>query len=381
MRVAFVGAFDPEYPRTRVLEEGLRAHGVDVRMLPTTGRPVAREAALVSTWLTRAGGADAWLVPSFGHRDVPAASLLARAARVPLLFDPLVSRWDTQVRDLARVPQRSFAAARLGWSDSVSLGLADLVLCDTWEHGELFAERFGMPRRKLARVPVGADHAAFARGLERARGAAREPTSALAVVYVGGFLPLHGVSTIVEAAAILESRHGPDFARITLIGDGMTAHGADRDVASLGLRSVRREPRVPYARVLDALAGADVALGIFGTTDKAARVIPHKVYQALAVGVPTVTRRSPAVAEFFAWGRTSPAAGGTAGEPGSEPLLLVPPGDAAALASALEDLARDPARRERIGAAGRAAALSFATPEQVGKALLEAIERARSGAL
>jgi glycosyltransferase involved in cell wall biosynthesis len=380
VRVAFVGAFDPEYPRTRVLEEGLRAHGVDVRMLPSPARPVAREASLLSTWLSRAGGADAWLVPSFGHRDVPAASLLAHAARVPLLFDPLVSRWDTQVRDLARVPQRSLAAARLGWSDSIALRLADLVLCDTWEHGELFAERFGVPRRKLARVPVGADHAAFARGEERTRDAANEQTSALDVVFIGGFLPLHGVSTIVEAAAILESRHGPDFARITLIGDGMTAHRADRDVASLGLRSVRREPRLPYARVLDALGRADVALGIFGTTEKAARVIPHKVYQALAVGVPTVTRRSPAVAEFFAWGRTSPAAAAAA-EPGSEPLLLVPPGDAAALAAALEDLARDPARRERLGAAGRAAALSFATPERVGKALLEAIERARSGAL
>jgi glycosyltransferase involved in cell wall biosynthesis len=150
---------------------------------------------------------------------------------------------------------------------------------------------------------------------------------------------------------------------------------------------VCREPRLPYARILDALARADVALGIFGTTEKAARVIPHKVYQALAVGVPTVTRRSPAVAEFFAWGRTSPAPG-TSPAPstapmaagGPEPLLLVPPGDAAALAAALEDLARDPARRERLGAAGRAAALSFATPERVGKALLEAIERARSGA-
>jgi glycosyltransferase involved in cell wall biosynthesis len=382
VRVAFVGAFDPEYPRTRVLEEGLRAHGVDVRVLPAPARPVAREASLLSSWFTRAGGADAWLVPSFGHRDVPVVSLLARAARIPLLFDPLVSRWDTQVRDLGRVPERSFAAARLQWSDTVSLGLSDLVLCDTWEHGELFAERFGLPRRKLARVPVGADRAAFARGDERARALPRNGTAPLDVLYVGGFLPLHGVPTIIQAAALLEKRHGSEFARFTLVGDGMTAHRADRDVASLGLRSVRREPRLAYSRVLDALARADVALGIFGTTDKAARVVPHKVYQALAVGVPTVTRRSPAVAEFFAWGRSAPAAAEAAASPpdGGEALVLVPPGDAPALAAAIEELARDPKRRERIGASGRGAALSFATPERVGKTLLDAIERARSGA-
>ncbi len=388
MRVAFLGAFDPDYPRTRVLQEGLAAHGVDVRLLPVTSRPFARGAALFGAWASRAAGADAYLVPSFGHRDVPLVSALARIAGVPLLFDPLISRWDTQTRDLGRVATRSVAAARLHLSDAVALRLADVVLCDTWEHGELFAERFGVPRRKLARVPVGADHAAFALVAARAAGAAQAARSGapgarpggpagvsadaqpLSVVYVGGFLPLHGVPAIVGAAAILERRHGPGFARFTLIGDGMTAHEADRDIASGGLASVRREPRIPYGRALEMLARADVGLGIFGTTEKAARVVPHKVYQSLALGVPTVTRRSPAVAEFFERGRTAPS---------GEPLFLVPAGSADAIAAAIEELARDPERRERLGASGREAVASFATPEKVGAALLEAIERARSG--
>jgi glycosyltransferase involved in cell wall biosynthesis len=386
VRVAFLGAFDPDYPRTRVLQEGLAAHGADVRLLPVTSRPFARGAALFGSWASRAGGADAYLVPSFGHRDIPLAAALARIAGVPLLFDPLVSRWDTQTRDLGRVAPRSLAAARLHLSDAVALRLADVVLCDTWEHGELFAERFGVPRRKLARVPVGADHAAFALGAARAAGAASpgQPagggaltgasagsgTGTLSVVYVGGFLPLHGVPAIVGAAAILERRHGPRFARFTLIGDGMTAHQADRDIASGGLASVRREPRIPYPRALEMLAQADVGLGIFGTTEKAARVVPHKVYQALALGVPTVTRRSPAVSEFFERGRTAPS---------GEPLFLVPAGSAEAIAAAIEELARDPERRNRLGASGREAVASFATPEKVGAALLEAIERARSG--
>jgi glycosyltransferase involved in cell wall biosynthesis len=370
VRVAFLGAFDPEYPRTRVLQEGLAAHGADVRLLPVTSRPFARGAALFGAWASRAAGADAYLVPSFGHRDVPLASALARIAGVPLLFDPLVSRWDTQTRDLGRVAPRSLAAARLHLSDAVALRLADVVLCDTWEHGELYAERFGVPRRKLARVPVGADHAAFALGAARAARSGASTGAALSAVYVGGFLPLHGVPAIVGAAAILERRHGPGFARFTLIGDGMTAHQADRDIASGGLASVRREPRIPYPRALEMLAQADVALGIFGTTEKAARVVPHKVYQALALGVPTVTRRSPAVSEFFERGRSTPS---------GEPLFLVPAGSAEAIASAIEELARDPERRERLGASGREAVASFATPEKVGAALLEAIERARSG--
>jgi len=366
VRVAFLGAFDPDYPRTRVLREGLAAHGVDVRLLPISSRPMLREAALVSSWAFRSGGVDAYLVPSFGHRDVPLAALLARIAAVPLLFDPLVSRWDTQVRDLGRVAPGSFSAARVRASDAVAMRLAGIVLCDTWEHGELFAHEFGVPRSKLARVPVGADRAAFAIGAERAGRARHSSGEPLRVAYVGGFLPLHGVPVVIEAAAILEARHGPDFARFTLVGDGMTAHRADRDIAALGLRSVQREGRVPYVRALTALAEADVALGIFGTTEKAARVVPHKVYQALALGVPTVTRRSPAVSELLPAGA------------GGEPLALVPPGNAEALATEIEGLARDPARRDRLGAVGREAAVTFATPEKVGVSLLEAIERAKA---
>lgn len=367
MKVAFLGAFDPGYPRVRVLQEGLLAHGVEAKLHPFPAGTLARQAGLIGAWLSGAALADAFVVPSFGHRDVPLVSLLTHAAGAPLLFDPLVSRWDTQVGDLGRVRPGSLAAARLRASDSLAMRLADVVLCDTWEHGELFASEFGVPRAKLARVPVGADHAAFAIGASRAAdrsgtGASPAVEGPLEIVYIGGFLPLHGVETVIGAAALLEARRGASFARFTLVGDGMAAHRADRDVAALGLRCVRRVPRVPYAEALAILAGADLALGIFGTTGKAARVIPHKVYQALAAGVPAITRRSPAIQEFF---------------PDAPPMALVAPGAADELARAIETLAGDSARREAMGSAGRAAALRLATPERIGAALLDTIERAR----
>ena len=379
MRVAFVGGFDPEYPRTRGLREGLQARGVEVRMLAVSARAGfgTRQAAMIAAWVSRGAGVDAFLVPSFGHRDVPLLRLLAHASGAPLLFDPLVSRWDTQVRDVGRVRAGSFTALRLRLSDRVSMGLADIVLCDTWEHGDFFSSEFGVARRKLARVPVGADREAFALGAQRAERAARGENvpsgpRPLEVAFVGGFLPLHGMPVIVQAAAILEARHGPAFARFTLAGHGMEANRVDRDLAVLGLRSVRRLPRIPYAEALRVLAEADAALGIFGTSEKAGRVVPHKVFQSLALGVPTVTRRSAAIAEYFRDGRD-----GQVGDR-REALVTVPAGDAAALARALEELAADPVRRERIGAAGRLAALAEGTAERIGEALVEAIIRSRA---
>jgi len=361
VKVAFFGAFDPAYPRNVVLAEGLESRGVEVAWIavPPKTPAIARELRLTVRWASAAGSLDALIVPAFGHRDVPLAAALGRASGMPVIFDPLVSRWDTQVGDLGRARARSLEARRLRLSDRLALSLADVVLCDTWEHGDFYSTEYGVPRSKLHRVPVGADRMAFSLG--EARRPPR-PAGPLEVVYVGGFLPLHGVEVVIGAAEALEARHGPRFARFTLIGQGMTAARAERDIAARGLRSVRRLPRMPYASALQALAKADVALGIFGTTEKAGRVVPHKVYQAMALGLPTVTRRSRAVAEFFRDG---------------EHLILVPAGDAPALAQALEALAGDPERGSRIGASGRASVQQQASPERIGDLLTESIERAR----
>ncbi|HSQ58983.1 MAG TPA: glycosyltransferase [Acidobacteriota bacterium] len=357
MTVAFFGGFDPAYPRVRVVREGLESQGIEVRDLASFG-----------AWAARGRGLDALLVPAFGHRDVPLAAAIGRLAGIPVLFDPLVSRWDTQVGDLGRVRPGGFTAARLAWSDRLSLGLADLVLCDTWEHADLFGARFGVPRAKMARVPVGADHATFARGAARAAGGAgaggsESGTAApLDVVYVGGFLPLHGVETIVAAAALLEAKRGTGYARFTLVGAGMLAHRTVRDAAAAGIRSLRMTGRLPYERAMELLARADLALGIFGGGEKAGRVVPHKVFQSLALSVPTVTRRSAAIAEFFR---------------DREHLALVPAADPRALAAAIEALAADRAGRERMGAAGRAAALEAGHPSRIGALLAESVRRAR----
>jgi glycosyltransferase involved in cell wall biosynthesis len=366
VKVVFFGASDPDYPRNVVLREALasaRAEASVVSVPPRSGG-LARTTGLLARWLARGGtaGADAILVPSFAHRDVPLACLLGRLAGAPVLFDPLVSRWDTQVGDLGRVRAGSVTAARLRMSDRASLRAADLVLCDTWEHGDFLSTEYGVPRRKLARVPVGADHTAFAHGAARAE-APPLSREGVDVVFIGSFLPLHGVHVIVEAATLLERKHGPDFARFALIGGGMTAPFADRDIAARGLRSVRRVWRMPYAQAMATLRGADIALGIFGTTPKAGRVVPHKAYQALAVGVPLISRRSRAMAEFFR---------------DEEEFLGVPAGDPAALASAIERLGTDPALRLHLGVAGRGAALERASPERIAPALLEALDRARA---
>src|SRR5207237_8229654 len=97
---------------------------------------------------------------------------------------------------------------------------------------------------------------------------------------------------------------------------------------------------LPYEQLPAVLRGSRGALGIFGTTAKAARVIPNKAFQALACGTPLVTADTPAARELLENG---------------DGALLVPAGEPEALAAALRRLAADEDLARRLSAGGRAA--------------------------
>src|SRR5262249_35854182 len=132
----------------------------------------------------------------------------------PLVFDPLVSRWDTLVEDW-RLHAPGSAQAR--WNralDRWTFRAVDRLLCDTWAHGELFVE-LGAERSRLAGVLLGAE-AVFHR-------VPPPPTAGpVRITYIGGFLPLHGVPVLLEAIARLEARAAslPAFV-VQLVGDGI----------------------------------------------------------------------------------------------------------------------------------------------------------------
>ncbi len=354
MRVAFVGAYDPAYPRNLILREGLRSAGAEVIGCDVPERrAIFRYPELAARILSRARTADVWLVPEFRHKDMPLARLLA--GRRPLVFDPLVSRWDTLVGDWELHARDSWQARWNRGIDRMALRAADLVLCDTWEHGALF-ESLGAPRERIRRVLVGAERSFFEIGPPPATGVAR-------VLYLGGFLPLHGVPVILEAATLLSARSDLPPYVIELAGRGIEYESVRTEARRRGLANLELSGPAPYAEAPARFAGAEIVLGAFGTTEKAGRVIPHKVYQGLASGRAVVTGDSPAFREVFtpsihAW--------------------TVPRGDPGALAEALGQLLRHPERRRELGARGRARALEVATPEAIGRGLLTAIEEVRA---
>jgi 2-polyprenyl-3-methyl-5-hydroxy-6-metoxy-1,4-benzoquinol methylase len=183
-----------------------------------------------------------------------------------------------------------------------------------------------LPERHQARavvVPVGAPSAwhLAARSAGRQEDAGRP----LRVVFYGLYTPLQGGPVI--GAALSRIAGAP--IEVTMVGDGQdraaTMAAAGRSDA------VRWLDWVPAAELPALVASHDVCLGIFGTGDKALRVVPNKVFQGAAAGCAIVTSDTPPQRRVMA---------GAA--------MLVPPGDPDALAAALLRLAGDRGELARL---------------------------------
>ena len=336
-------------------EEGARtrAAGSPVAFLRAGAAAVRARAALREAY-RGAPPHDAVLVGYPGALAAGVARRANRDRRRPVLLDAFLSLYDTAVNDRRLARPGSLRARVLRRLDRSSCAAADRVLVDTEENARWFEEEADVPRGKLLVVPVGA--MPFPGGLA---GPPDPPPPArpLEVLFFGTYVPLQGVPVLVEAAARVRG----GGVRITLVGRGQDLPAARERAAALGLEApdlLWVEEFLPREALDRRIAAADVCLGVFGATGKAARVVPCKVHDALAAGKPLVTADGPAARALLGDGREA---------------LLVPPGDPAALASALERLRDDPALRGRLAAGALRLWRERLTPGAVAGRLAEAM--------
>ncbi len=372
VKFLFLGGYDTAYQRNAVIREGLAAHGDTVAecVADPSSKSWLRYPLLLARLAARSTRsfpprrADAIYVPAFCQKDIPLARIIATCAARPVVFDPLAPRYETKILDRRRRPADSLTARWNWWIDAVAFRLSDIVLADTAAHAAYYASACGVPARKLVVVPCGYDDALF----DPARAVAikaQEPASvpaAFTVLFFGSFLPLHGVDAVVEAArAVL--RRDPAI-RFRFVGSGDTWARARALASDLGAANCAFEPWAPQAELPALVASADIALGIFGRTDKARRVVPHKVFQSLGMRKPVITARTPAVEEFFAHG---------------ENIWLCDEPYAETLADAVIRLKADAALRERLASDGFRTVKERFTPAAVTGPLRKAVANFHRG--
>ncbi|MGY1673354.1 glycosyltransferase family 4 protein [Geodermatophilus sp. SYSU D00710] len=294
--------------------------------------PVADARAVLA--LRRAlAGAD--LVHAHGLRAGLVAAAAVRAGTRGGPRRPLVVTLHNALPDRAGPLRRVLATA-----ERTTVRAADVVLAAS---ADLAANAWRLGARDVRVAPVSAP------ALPPARRPRAEVRAGLGltegrplVLAVGRLHPQKGYDVLLDAAATWAAR--PDPPLVAVAGDGPLE-------AELAARI--RDQRLPVTLlgrrddVADLLAAADLV------------VLPSRwearsltAQEALRAGTPLVATR-------------------TGGLPGllGDGALLVPPGDAAALAEAVDGLLADPARAAALAAAGRAQAESWPDEAATARAL------------
>lgn len=200
------------------------------------------------------------------------------------------------------------------------------VTCVSNKLVQFLGHDLGVPTRKLATVYNGVDTRRF-----HPRVGERAADAPLRVGAIGRLVEEKDYPMLLRAFALLKDS-GVAFEGV-IVGDGPFAATLARDIDALGLRGTvllygRREDIPELLRTFDIYVLSSMSEGM-----------PIAVLEAMATGLPIVATAVDAVPEVIAHEVNG---------------LLVPKGDAAAMAAAMVRLAKDPALGARLGEAALA---------------------------
>lgn len=336
MKVCYFGGYDPEKFRNKLIVEGLRQNNVEViecnekiwrgiddkkqfdLFFPL--KLLASYTKLVVKY-SRIHEKEVIIVGYPGYFDVFLAKFLTLFSRKPVVLDAFISVYDTMVLDRKLVKQGSLKARLLYLMDKAPCSIADLVLLDTDAHIDFFSSSFKLKKGKFKKVLVGTGHEDFKYiPTKRKRN--------FTAIFFGSYIPLHGIEYIIGAAKLLE-KEKIDF---IFIGTGQLLPEAKKQAE--GSNNIFFIEKIVSPKELSReISCADICLGIFGNTDKAKRVIPHKIYVAMALKKPIITADTMAIRELLT---------------NKKDVLLCKTADSKSLAGAILKLKKDFALKNSI---------------------------------
>ena len=287
------------------------------------------------------------------------AWLLARLKGVPFLFE---------VRDLW--PSFAIAVGVLKnpllikmslWLERFLYHHADQVVVNSPGY---VAHVSGRGARRVELVPNGADPQMFD---PADQGAGVRSANRLADRFVVLYAGAHGMSNdlgvALHAAKILQDASITSTVTIAFIGDGEDKPALQKQAAEMGLTNALFLPPVPKTEMAAALAGADACLAILKPIDEYKTTYPNKVFDYMAAGRPVVLAIDGVIRQVVEAAHCG---------------VFAQPGDPAALAQAIQQLAADRAASRRMGLAGRRYLEQHFSRSAVAEKLARIMEEMRS---
>lgn len=280
---------------------------------------------------------------------------LARLKGVPFLFE-VRDLWPMFAIAVGVLRNRTLIHLSL-WLERFLYHQADRIMVNSPGFIDHVAEQ-GVPRERIDLVPNGADPEMFdpndpGTTFRRQHGL----NNTFVLLYAGA----HGISNdlgvALDAARSLTVENPK--VRIVFLGDGKEKPALQEQAKNMELVNVLFLPPIPKTEIPAALAGADACLAILKAIDEYKTTYPNKVFDYMAAGRPVVLAIDGVIRDVVE------AAGGG---------IFACPGDPAALAAAIQTLARNPEHSRRMGLAGRRYVQKYFSREALALRLTEILD-------
>jgi glycosyltransferase involved in cell wall biosynthesis len=212
--------------------------------------------------------------------------------RDKIINDFFISNFDTYVYDRKKISKLNPRAWWKYFQDFINFRFSKYILSDTQAHFDYWERLFGKFNGKHFVLPVLADKSIYYPLKDEHK------NKTVNILFYGSFIPLHGIDVILQAFKILEDQDIKFEAKI--IGNGQMYKQMKNLYNQLELKQVQMDGKlIDEQKLANQIRYTDIVLGVFGSSTKAASVVPNKVYQALACKKALVTMQSEAIDEFF----------------------------------------------------------------------------------
>lgn len=342
MKIGIVGIFDPEYNRNQMIIKGLELNNIDFFICNDRSAGIRKYFVIAKKVWQNRKKFDSILILYPGHLVVPIVKLFYRKR---IIFDAFTSVYDSNVGDRKNTKSKSVKAICFWFLDWLSCKLSDIIILDTKAHIDFFKKAFKLKKSNFINLYVGADEDRLKE--KKAKNKNKE----FIVHYHGSFIPLQGLEYIIAAAKLLEN---DSEIRFNIIGTRNKNKYEDKE-----FKNITFLDNLSYRDLGEKIQEADICLGIFGNTFKANRVIPNKVFEAIALGKPVITMDSEAIREIFT---------------DSENIILVPSADPSSLAKKIKVLKDDNTLREKLSKNSLDLYRNNFSPKIIGQELIKNIK-------
>ena len=344
MTICYFGIYQPTWARDTVLLKGLKRAGVKIISVVDSSAGWCKWFGLWRRHRSLQEPYDFILVGYLSNLVAPLARLLSRR---PVIFNAGNSMYEGAVLDRGDYGAWSPRRYLIWLIDFLAFHAAHLILVESEQQKKFLRRKFLVPPKKMAVLFAGADDAVFAPDT------AIKKADTFTVLFRGWLVPATGVASVLSAAALLKNEN----VNFRIIGRGpLTAWVKDK-IRTERLSKVELIIEfLPETELHQQMLACHLMLGQFANHSRLERTIQNKTFEALALGLPYITRDSPSNREFLTDG---------------ENCLFVNPADAADLAAKILLLKNNPELSARLSRSARALYERQLTPERIASHFLQ----------